>query len=84
MSDHLIHAVVLVHAALHHSVRAAESWVEARLATRREDGQATAEYALVLLGVAAVALLVVTWAARTNRIGNLLNGVFDRISGHVG
>ena len=33
---------------------------------RREDGQASAEYALVLLGAAAVALLVTTWATHTN------------------
>ncbi|MEA3076898.1 MAG: hypothetical protein QOF60_1806, partial [Actinomycetota bacterium] len=36
-----------------------------------EDGQATAEYALVLLGAAAVALLVVSWATKTNVVGKL-------------
>lgn len=48
-----------------------------------EAGQTTAEYALVLLGVAAVALLVVAWAADTNRIGRLLDSVLDSILSDV-
>ena len=44
-----------------------------------EAGQTTAEYALVLVGVAAIALLVVAWAADTNKIGRLLDGVLDSI-----
>ena len=49
--------------------------------SRRPDerGQTTAEYALVLVGVAAIALLVVAWATDTNRIGRLLDGVLDSI-----
>jgi len=50
---------------------------------RDQLGQATAEYALVLLGVAAVALLVVSWATHTNKVGDLLNGIFDSLLGHV-
>ena len=46
---------------------------------RSERGQTTAEYALVLVGVAAIALLVVAWAADTNKIGRLLDGVLDSI-----
>ncbi len=46
---------------------------------RGDDGQATAEYALVLLGAAAVALLLVAWATRTNLIGRLLDVVFGSI-----
>ena len=46
--------------------------VVARL--RRDDrGQATAEYALVLLGAAALAVLVIGWAAKTDKIGDLLH-----------
>ena len=44
-----------------------------------ERGQTTAEYALVLVGVAAVALLLVAWAGDTNKIGRLLDGVLDSI-----
>ena len=50
---------------------------------RDERGQATAEYALVLLGVAAVALLIVSWATHTNKIGSLFDGIFDTLLGHV-
>lgn len=51
--------------------------------TRGERGQATAEYALVLLGAAAVALLLVAWATDTDAIGRLLDGVLDRILGQL-
>jgi Flp pilus assembly pilin Flp len=51
---------------------------------RRDDrGQASAEYALVLLGAAAVALLVLTWARHTDRVGQLLDTVFDHLLGRV-
>lgn len=50
---------------------------------RDQRGQATAEYALVLLGVAAVALLVVSWATHTNKIGDLFDGIFETLLGHV-
>ena len=55
--------------------------VSAVLAADRRDqrGQATAEYALVLLGVAAVALLVGVWAAKTNLIGKLFDLVFRKL-----
>lgn len=46
---------------------------------RAESGQTSAEYALVLLGVATIALLVVTWATRTDAVGRLLDAVFDEI-----
>jgi hypothetical protein len=45
-----------------------------------DDGQATAEYALVLLGAAAVALLVVSWATKTNVVGRLLDVVFGQLT----
>lgn len=53
------------------------------LARRGERGQATAEYALILLGAAAVAMLLVSWVTRTNRISNLLDAVFRHITGLV-
>ena len=50
-----------------------------RLLARDERGQASAEYALVLLGAAAVALLVVAWATKSEAIGKLLDGVMKHI-----
>ncbi|MGI8810370.1 MAG: hypothetical protein ACR2KK_21470 [Acidimicrobiales bacterium] len=51
----------------------------------RDDqrGQASAEYALVLLGAAAVALLIVAWATKTNLIGKLLDAVMGAITDKV-
>ena len=49
------------------------------LSRRAEAGQTAAEYALVLLGAATIALLVVAWASRTDAIGRLLDAVFDQI-----
>jgi hypothetical protein len=48
-----------------------------------DDGQATAEYALVLLGAAALALLVVGWATKTNLVGRLLDAVFGQLLGRA-
>lgn len=45
----------------------------------RERGQATTEYALVLLGAAAVALLLVAWATKTGALGGLLDAVIASI-----
>jgi Flp pilus assembly pilin Flp len=46
-------------------------------------GQATAEYALVLLGAAAVALLVVGWATHTDLVGKLLDSIMNNLTGKV-
>ncbi len=51
---------------------------------RRENGQATVEYALVVLAAAAIALLVIAWAARTGKIGQLFDLVFDRVLAGAG
>ena len=48
--------------------------------SRRERGQAVTEYVLLLLGVAAIALAVTAWAARSGKIGQLLDRVFDEIA----
>jgi len=51
---------------------------------RRDDhGQATAEYALVILGAATMALLVVTWATKTSKVSTLLNKVVDAVASRV-
>ncbi len=55
---------------------------------RRPDdaGQATSEYALVILGAALVALLVIAWATAGGgggKIGHLLDTVFDTVTSKV-
>ncbi len=57
-----------------------------RAERRRDLGQATTEYALVMLGAAAVALLVVTWATAgggAGRIGRLFDRVIDAVLGRI-
>lgn len=44
-----------------------------------QAGQSTVEYALILLGAAAVALVVVAWVTRTDLIGRLFDTVVGRI-----
>lgn len=51
----------------------------ARSARTDDRGQSTAEYALVMLGAAAVAAMVVAWAGETDKIGDLFDGVVDAI-----
>jgi hypothetical protein len=53
------------------------------LVRRSDAGQTTAEYALVLLAAAGVALLVIAWATRSGKIGELLNAVMDAIISKV-
>ena len=51
---------------------------------RGQRGQATAEYALVIVGAATIAGLVIAWAAGTGKISRLLNAVLDVVIGQVG
>lgn len=60
-------------------VAAAQSRLATMPAGREERGQASAEYALVLLGAAGVALLVGRWATETGRVGRLLDVVLDQL-----
>jgi hypothetical protein len=46
-------------------------------------GQSTAEYALVLLGAATVAVVFIAWAGKSSRIGKLFNTVLDTVIGKV-
>jgi Flp pilus assembly pilin Flp len=55
-----------------------------KLAHRREGveaGQASVEYALVLLGAALVATLLIGWATKTQLIGDLFDHVLSLIRG---
>lgn len=55
------------------------TWLRAADHLRGERGQTSAEYALVLLGAASVALLVALWAKDTNKVGKLLDAIFDDV-----
>jgi Protein of unknown function (DUF4244) len=73
---------IRIHVAL---VGLAIRW-QLRSRTRGDRGQATAEYALVLLGAALIGLLVVGWATAgggAGKIGRLLDRVFDAVTRRV-
>jgi len=63
--------------------------VHCRLATLRERGlddrgQTTAEYVLLILGAATIAILVTSWATGTDRITRLFDRVLNSLIDKVG
>jgi hypothetical protein len=53
------------------------------LRARGDAGQATAEYALVLLGAAAIALLLAAWAVKSGKVTDLFDAVLDKIASQL-
>jgi Flp pilus assembly pilin Flp len=76
----VLHLLLYLSVVVHSSLTLGAAVVRRRL---DERGQASAEYALVLLGAAAVALLIVSWATHSNKIGELFNAVLERLKGHA-
>jgi Flp pilus assembly pilin Flp len=60
-------------------------WFEAlwflRGQVRREEGQTTAEYALVILAAAAVAVVLIAWARSSGRLPAFFDQVSDQVIG---
>lgn len=50
---------------------------------RGESGQATAEYALVIVAAAAVALGLILWATNTGVLTDLFDAVVARVRSYV-
>ena len=44
-----------------------------------QEGQTTAEYALVILGAAAIGTLLITWATKSHAVGKLFDEVVGKI-----
>ncbi len=53
----------------------------ARGRLRREDGQTTAEYALVILAAAAIAVVLIAWARSSGKLPEFFDSIIDRIVG---
>lgn len=65
---------------------AAHSWLAVMgdppaLRRDRESGQATTEYALVLLAAASIALVLVAWATKGGKLTRLFDAVVDQLIG---
>jgi hypothetical protein len=62
------------------------AWCLGERGDGQDRGQATTEYALVMLGAAVIALLVVGWATSgggAGKIGNLFDRVIDAVTGKL-
>jgi len=59
--------------------RLAALFVRVRSRALESAGQTTAEYALVILGAAAMATLLITWATNSHAV----SGLFDKVIGKI-
>jgi hypothetical protein len=66
------------------ALRAGPERVRSHGVVRDDRGQTTAEYALVLIGAAALAFLLLSWASQSGRIGQLFDFVLDQVRGRAG
>ncbi|MGD2051851.1 MAG: DUF4244 domain-containing protein [Acidimicrobiia bacterium] len=48
-----------------------------------QRGQATAEYALVIVAAAAVAFALIAWATSSGALGSLFDAVIDKVRSFV-
>jgi Flp pilus assembly pilin Flp len=55
----------------------------ARKGLAREEGQTTAEYALVILAAAAVAVVLITWAKSSGKLPAFFDKIIDDITGNA-
>jgi len=59
-------------------------WFRATGCLRREEGQTTAEYALVILAAAAVAVVLIAWAHSSGKLPAFFDQVIDSVMGDAG
>ena len=58
------------------------SWyLRARLRLSEQVGQTTAEYALVILAAAAVAVVLIAWARSSGRLPAFFDNIIDQVAG---
>jgi Flp pilus assembly pilin Flp len=58
-------------------------WLRVTASLRREDAQTTAEYALVILAAAAVAVVLIAWAHSSGKLPAFFNHVIDQVMGNA-
>ena len=64
--------------------RAASMAASVRRAATREEGQTTAEYALVILAAAAVAIVLIAWARSSGKLPAFFDKIIDDITNAAG
>jgi Flp pilus assembly pilin Flp len=50
---------------------------------RRDEGQTTAEYALVILAAVAVAVVLIAWAKSSGKLPAFFDKIIDSVSGNA-
>jgi Flp pilus assembly pilin Flp len=58
-------------------------WVRTTTFLRREEGQTTAEYALVILAAAAVAVVLIAWARSSGKLPAFFDHIIDTVIGNA-
>jgi Flp pilus assembly pilin Flp len=59
-------------------------YVRARRRISEEAGQTTAEYALVILAAAAVAVVLIAWARSSGKLPAFFDAIIDQVAGSAG
>ena len=57
------------------------AYVRARVWMSDQVGQTTAEYALVILAAAAVAVVLIAWARSSGRLPAFFDDIIDQVAG---
>lgn len=57
------------------------AYVRARRWVSEQTGQTTAEYALVILAAAAVAVVLIAWARSSGRLPAFFDDIIDQVAG---
>jgi Flp pilus assembly pilin Flp len=56
-------------------------YVRIRTRIAREAGQTTAEYALVILAAAAIAVVLIAWARSSGKLPAFFDNIIDQVAG---
>jgi Flp pilus assembly pilin Flp len=56
-------------------------YVRIRTRMAREAGQTTAEYALVILAAAAIAVVLIAWARSSGKLPAFFDNIIDQVAG---
>jgi Flp pilus assembly pilin Flp len=63
-------------------------WIRIRnrvvTAITREEGQTTAEYALVILAAAAIAVVLIGWAHSSGKLPSFFDNIIDKVTSSAG
>jgi Flp pilus assembly pilin Flp len=56
-------------------------YIRIRTRVARDIGQTTAEYALVILAAAAIAVVLIAWARSSGKLPAFFNNIIDQVAG---